>query len=1185
MQVMKEGIKQVAAKSLEFTLQDKYSLESTRSMMTGTQVLARLPILQHQRDQARGLNTAGFISGYRGSPLGSLDQELWKAQPWLEQHNIVFQPGVNEDLAATAVWGSQQIGLFPGAKYDGVFSMWYGKGPGVDRSMDVFKHANAFGTAKHGGVLAVAGDDHACKSSTLPHQSEHMFIGASIPILNPCSVQDILDLGIFGWELSRFSGCWVALKAITENVDAAIPVEIEPNRIEVIIPQGMDMPPEGLNARWPAKPLEQELILNKYRIYAARQFALVNKLNPVVIDSPNARLGIITTGKSYMDVLQALEDLGIDGDKAAEIGLRVYKLGMSWPLEPVATHEFAKGLEEILVVEEKRSIIEDQLTGQLYNWPVDERPRVVGEFDEHHHDLLPNLSELTPAMIARVIASRISRFYQSDAIQQRLDFLQDKERQLARSRNVVVRMPHYCSGCPHNTSTKVPEGSMAFAGIGCHYMATWMDRSTETFTQMGGEGCSWIGQAPFTETKHVFQNLGDGTYFHSGLLAIRATIASGVNITYKILYNDAVAMTGGQPIDGQLSVVEIIYQLRGEGIKRIAVVTDDTKKYSPPLPKFEGLSLDHRDRLPLIQHQFRELTGTTVIIYDQTCAAEKRRRLKRQQEKPEVTRVFINHKVCEGCGDCSVESNCLSLLPKETELGRKRTIDQNACNHDHSCLKGFCPSFVSVVGGELRKTVEVSGGASLAALPQLLSQKLPQLPEPQAASLDTPWNVIITGIGGTGVLTVGSVLAMAAFIEGKGCSTLNQTGLAQKFGAVISHVRIARQQQAIHSVRIPAGDADLLLGCDLVVCASDDALAKLHPQRSHVVANDYQSVTSDFIKDPDYDFPSEAMKASIQKEAGAGQVDFIDATEIARSLLGDSIASNFFLLGYAFQRGLLPVSSDSIEQAIRLNNVAIEMNVSAFQLGRCAVVNYSLLEEHLSQNQSSKNKLTDLDEIIQWRVEFLRDYQSAEYAQSYSDFVAKIRAAEQQVTNATATEDLQFTEAVARYYFKLLSYKDEYEVARLYSEDNFLEELHRQFSGDFKLKFHLAPPLISKTDELTKLPVKGEYGQWILKVFPLLARLKFLRGTAFDVFGYSKERKHERQLIVDYSRAIEQVSSKLDQTNLPTAVEIAQLPETVRGYGHIKQKSMLEFEDKLRQLLDDFHHNQRQVVKIFKRVA
>ncbi len=1164
-------------KLLPVSLQDKYALASTRTLMTGTEALVRLPILQHQRDMAAGLNTACFISGYRGSPLGNLDQKLWQAKPWLDEHGIVFQPGVNEDLAATSVWGSQQVNLFPRAKYEGVFAMWYGKGPGVDRSMDVFKHANAFGTSKHGGVLAVAGDDHACKSSTLPHQSEHMFIGASMPILNPASVQDILDYGVYGWELSRFSGCWIALKAITENVDSSMVVDVDPDRIKVLKPEDIELPPEGLNARWPAKPLEQERILNRYRIYAARQFALANNLNKVVIDSPSARLGIITTGKAYLDVLQALDDLGIDQHQAAAIGLRVFKLGMSWPLEPVATHQFAEGLEEILVVEEKRSIVEDQLTGQLYNWPVSKRPRVVGEFDENHRDLLPNVGELTPAMIARVIAARISKFFQSEIIQERLSFLEAKETQLARSRKIVERAPHFCSGCPHNTSTKVPEGSMAFAGIGCHYMAIWMNRNTETFTQMGGEGCTWIGQAPFTDTKHVFQNLGDGTYFHSGLLAIRATIASGVNITYKILYNGAVAMTGGQPIDGELSVEQMIHQLRSEGVRRIAVVSNEPNKYTNKFPQFPGLTIDHRDQMPAVQSELRELPGTTVIIFDQSCAAEKRRRLKRQKVQAPITRVFINDKVCEGCGDCSVASNCLSLLPKETELGRKRTIDQNACNHDYSCLKGFCPSFVSVVGGELK-----SGAVKRVEQEPI---NLSELPDPVLPSITKPWNVVITGIGGTGVLTVGSVLSMAAHLEGKGCSTLNQSGLAQKFGAVISHVRIAQQQDHIHSVRIPAGDADLLLGCDLVVAASDEALAKLHVDRSHVIANDYESVTSDFIHNPDYEFPATDMKDTLRQEAGNTKVDFINATHIAKSFLGDSIAGNFFLLGYALQKGLLPVSAKAIEQAIILNEVSVEMNISAFKLGRTAVVNYKSLEAQLPKSDQAYQPLCDIDEIVQWRANFLEEYQDKAYAQKYLNFVKQFREALVKLSDITESHDKALSQAVARSYFKLLSYKDEYEVARLYSGREFLNSLREQFSGNFKLKFHLAPPLISRMDKLTKTPVKGVYGQWILKVFPMLARLKFLRGTSFDIFAYTAERKHERTLITVYELAIQQVITGLNEDNFETALEIALMPNMVRGYGHVKEKSMLQFDEDIDRLLQDFHRNQNKVVRLFENVA
>jgi indolepyruvate ferredoxin oxidoreductase len=778
----------------QVSLDDKYALDATRAYMTGIEALVRLPMLQHQRDLGRGLNTAAFISGYRGSPLGGVDQAMWKAKPWLDKHNVHFQPGVNEDLAATAVWGSQQTNLFSGAKYDGVFGMWYGKGPGVDRSMDVIKHANAFGTSRYGGVLAVAGDDHACKSSTLPHQSEHMFIGASMPVLNPANVQEVLDLGVYGWELSRYSGCWVALKAITENMDSAISAEVDAARINIVIPEDFELPADGVHARWPDRPLEQELRLNRYKIYAARAFARANGLNRTVLDSPRPRFGIITTGKAYLDVMQALGDLGISEALAAEIGLRVHKVGMSWPLEPLGTHEFAQGLEEILVVEEKRSIIEDQLTGQLYNWPVSQRPRVFGEFDEEGRDLLPNLGELTPAMVARAIAGRIQRFYQSDSIQERLEFLERKERALAQPREVAERVPHFCSGCPHNTSTRVPEGSRALGGIGCHYMATWMpDRDTFTFSQMGGEGVAWIGQAPFTETRHVFQNLGDGTYFHSGLLAIRAAQAAKVNITYKILYNDAVAMTGGQPIDGELSVEDLLLQVSAEGIRRIALVSDNPGEWQGQFRSLPGYSLHHRDEMDALQRELREYEGVSVIVYQQTCAAEKRRRRKKGKMEDIAQRVFINDAVCEGCGDCSVQSNCLSVLPLETELGRKRKIDQNACNKDFSCVKGFCPSFVTVHGGQLKRSKAASSEGLV----------FDPLPEPRLPELDKPWNTVVTGVGGTGVLTVTALVAMAAHIEGKGCATMNQTGLAQKFGAVVSHVRVSRTQDEIKGQGAP----------------------------------------------------------------------------------------------------------------------------------------------------------------------------------------------------------------------------------------------------------------------------------------------------------------------------------------------------------------------------------------------
>ncbi len=1127
-----------------YRLDSKYALDATCAYMTGIEALVRLPMLQHQRDVERGLNTAGFISGYRGSPLGALDQTLWAAQLFLARHNIKFMPAINEDLGATAVWGSQQVNLFEGARYDGVFAMWYGKGPGVDRSMDAIKHANAFGTSRYGGVLAVCGDDHGAKSSSLPHQSDHMFIAASIPVLAPANVQEVLDLGIFGWELSRYSGCWVALKAITDNMDSAISAQIDPHRVNIVIPDNFELPPDGVHARWPDKPLDQERRLNKYKIYAAREFARVNHLNRIVLDSARPRLGIITAGKSWLDVMQALEDLGIDEQEAGRIGLRVYKVGMSWPLEPVTTHAFARGLEEILVVEEKRSIIEDQLTSQLYNWPVDERPRVIGEFDEQGNDLLPNTGELTPAQIARAIAARIGRFYSSATIEKRLRFLADKERNLSSRGALIERVPHYCSGCPHNTSTQVPEGSHAMGGIGCHYMATWMpDRPTLTFTQMGGEGVTWIGQSFFTDTPHVFQNLGDGTYFHSGILAIRQAVAADVNITFKLLYNDAVAMTGGQPLDGKLSVEQLIQQLLGEGVQRIAVVSDDIAPLKPVVPKRAGMSLDHRRRLDALQRELRETKGVSVLVYVQTCAAEKRRRRKRGELADPPKRVFINAAVCEGCGDCSRISNCLSVLPLETELGRKRQIDQDACNKDYSCVEGFCPSFVTVHGGGLRKPEPVAIRGEEA------------LPEPALPNLERPWNIVVAGVGGTGVLTVSALVAMAAHIEGKGCATMNQTGLAQKFGAVVSHVRIAAKQSDIYAVRIPAGDADLLLGCDLAVAASGEALARVNAERSHAVVNEAPVPTSEFVRNPDAVFPAGAMHAAITAEVGGDvKAHFLDATALARALLGDSIGANLFLLGYAWQRGLVPVGADAIALAIELNGVAVDFNKRAFEWGRRAADDRTTVDALAGQGGEPWQPLQALDEIVADRYRRLVDYQDARYADRYRDLVTRVQAAERPLLQAG--DEPLLSKAVARSLYKLMACKDEYEVARLYSDGEFQRRLTETFSGDYQLQFHMAPPLFARVDPDTGRPRKYALPGWIWPVFGALAKLKWLRNTPFDPFGYGADRRAEKQLISDYEALLDRLLAKLDRSNLALAEELAALPLTIRGFGPVKAAAM-----------------------------
>ncbi len=1145
------------------TLDDKYLLDQGRVYLTGTQALVRLPMIQRQRDLAAGLNTAGFISGYRGSPLGAYDQALWKAKKFLKDKHIFFTPGVNEELAATAVWGSQQVGLFAGAKYDGVFGIWYGKGPGVDRSVDVFKHANAAGASKHGGVLLVAGDDHACKSSTLPHQSEHIFDAAMIPVLYPTSVADVIELGLHGFAMSRYSGCYVALKCISDTVDASASVNLDIDSPKIVLPEDFDLPSAGVHIRWPDVPLEQELRLQHDKIYAALAYSRVNKLNRITVDAKEAKLGIIASGKSYLDTMQALEDLGIDARHAGEIGLRVMKVGMPWPLEPTAVREFAQGLDEILVVEEKRQLIEYQLKEQLYNWRDDVRPRVVGKYDEHgewetHRSewLLPAAGELTPAMIARVIARRIGKFYTSKIVEARLKFIEDKEAALARPRSKVARIPYFCSGCPHNTSTKVPEGSKALAGIGCHYMATWIrPEETMTFTQMGGEGVPWAGIAPFTETKHVFANLGDGTYFHSGLLAIRASVAAKVNITYKILFNDAVAMTGGQPVDGPLNVPQITQQVHAEGVGRIVVVSDEPEKYPAASNFAPGVTVHHRDELDAIQRELRELPGTTIIVYDQTCAAEKRRRRKRGTFPDPQKRVVINDLVCEGCGDCGKKSNCLSVMPVETEFGRKRAIDQSSCNKDFSCVKGFCPSFVTIEGGQLRKKKPVVQEVFMA------------LPEPSLPSLDKPWGILVTGVGGTGVVTIGALLGMAAHLENKGVAVLDMTGLAQKGGSVYTHVRIANAPEDIFAVRIAAGEANALLGCDMIVSTSDEAIAKMQTNLTRGVVNSDVATTGDFTKKPDLHIPVTELEATLKETMAA--VDFVDATGITTALMGDAIFTNPFVMGYGYQKGLIPVSAASINRAIELNGAAVEKNKQAFEWGRRAAVDIAAVTKAAFPvpPKSGNYKLSEsIDEMVTRRKEFLTGYQNAAYAERYAALVKRVTEVESQ----KFADKKALTAAVARYYFKVLAYKDEYEVARLYTDMGFKQKVAEQFDGDYKLTFHLAPPIMSDVDPNSGEPRKKVFGPWMMTAFNVLAKFKGLRGTALDVFGYTDERKSERRLVADYEALVEELLRDTTSANYETAVDLASMPEHIRGFGHVKHAHMVDAKARWAELLAKF---------------
>jgi indolepyruvate ferredoxin oxidoreductase len=1131
---------------LQVGLDDKYRLEAKRIYLSGVQALVRLPMLQRERDRLAGLNTAGFISGYRGSPLGMYDHALWRAKSFLQAQDIAFVPGLNEDLAATAVWGSQQVGLFPGAKVDGVFGIWYGKGPGVDRSTDALKHANAAGSSRHGGVLALAGDDHGCQSSTLAHQSEQIFAAAMMPIINPATLQDYLDLGLLGFALSRFSGCWIGFKAISETVESSASIFSDPSRVKIVLPTDFEMPPGELNIRWPDPPLESERRLFGPKMAAVAAFARANAFDRIVLDGKPARLGIIATGKAYLDLRQALVDLGISDRDAEALGLRIYKVALTWPLEEAGAKRFAEGLQDVLVVEEKRGFIEDQLVRILYNMDAARRPSVVGKRDETGAPLLPSEGELNPTIVASALVARLRRLgHQSPVLEQRLARLEAFEHPaMSRGPAGLQRTPYFCSGCPHNSSTKIPEGSRAMAGIGCHGMALSIpSRRTATITHMGGEGANWIGQAPFTSEPHIFQNLGDGTYTHSGLLALRAAAASGVNITYKILYNDAVAMTGGQPAEGSFDVSQIAHQVWAEGAKRVAIVSDDPGKY-PARGYFpQGATIHHRREMDELQRELREVKGLTVLIYDQTCAAEKRRRRKRGVYPDPPKRVFINDLVCEGCGDCSVASNCVSVQPLDTEFGRKRQIDQSNCNKDFSCVEGFCPSFVTVHGGTLKrlKTSAVDSG-----------QLFADLPLPPARALDAPYSILVTGIGGTGVITIGALLGMAAHLDGKGCSALDFTGLAQKNGAVMSHVRIAPRPEDIATVRIGNGGADLILGCDIVVSTSGAALSRIERGVTRAFVNADLQPTASFVQNPDIDFELGAMQTGLRDAVGERNLEIIDATGIASALMGDSIATNAFMLGLAFQKGTIPLSLEAILRAIEINGAAVEMNKQAFTWGRLAAHDIARVRSVLQFRSRAASPARTLDEIIDIRAALLREYQDAAYALRYLAVVDKVRTAEARI--APASHEL--SEAVAKNLFKLMAYKDEYEVARLYTDGSFAEKLAEKFEGDFNLKFHLAPPILSRRDKATGHLRKRDYGGWMIHALRGLARLKFLRGTAFDPFGYTAERRTERKLIADYLAMIDAHLPALKVEQLPLLARLARIPETIRGYGHIKDASI-----------------------------
>ena len=1161
-------------KALEtVTLDDKYALDYGRAFMSGVQALVKLPMLQRQRDALAGKNTAGFISGYRGSPLGGYDQSLVKAAKYLKAQNIVFQPGVNEELAATALWGTQQLGFAPPGtnKFDGVFGIWYGKGPGVDRTSDVFKHANMAGTTPWGGVIAVAGDDHVSKSSTAAHQSDHIFKACGLPVFFPANVQEILDLGIHAFAMSRFSGVWAGMKTIQEIVESSATAMIDPERVQIVVPTDFDMPPGGVHIRWPDHALEQEARLFDTKWYAALAYIRANRLNYNAIEGPNDRFGIIASGKAYNDTRQALIDLGLDDATCRQIGIRLHKVGVVWPLEAQLTRDFATGLQEILVVEEKRQVIEYQLKEELYNWRADVRPNIYGKFNEVEGDFsggewsMPNPSantllrakaDLSPALIAHAIAQRVKKMGLGADMEARIDaqmaILKAKEQAMhvldLGGVKGADRQPWFCSGCPHNTSTKVPEGSRAMAGIGCHFMATWMDRSTIGFTQMGGEGVPWVGQEPFSNDKHMFANLGDGTYFHSGLLAVRQSIAAGVNITYKILYNDAVAMTGGQQVGERSeghSVVQIAQSMRAEGAVKIVVVTDEPEKYDS-VKLVDGVAVLHRDTLDAVQREFREIKGTTVIIYDQTCATEKRRRRKRGTMVDPAKRVVINELVCEGCGDCGVQSNCISVEPLETEFGRKRQINQSTCNKDISCVKGFCPSFITVEGGQLKKKAKDKA---------LSPFELGPLPEPTAIVLDAAigqvWGIIVAGVGGTGVITIGQLLGMAAHIEGKGIVTQDAAGLAQKGGATWSHVLIGESQKDIRTTRVSMAAADLIIGCDPLVAAGKETMLRMREGRTHVALNSHSTPTAAFVRDGSWQNPADACAAEIAQAVGVDGVGVFNADAASTKLLGDSIYTNPMMLGYAWQKGWIPLGRASLIRAIELNEVQIDNNKAAFEWGRRAAHDWASVEKLLTPAQVLQFKKREtLDTLVARRVEFLTAYQDAAYANSYQAFVHKVRDAEGKLGKTLLAE------SVARYLFKLMAYKDEYEVARLHTDTAFLDKVNAMFEGDFTLNYHLAPPLLAKRNDKGELQ-KKKYGPAMLTGFRYLAKLKGLRGSALDIFGRTEERRTERALIGEYRASIDEVLSRLTADNHALAVEVALLPEKIKGYGHVKERNLV----------------------------
>jgi indolepyruvate ferredoxin oxidoreductase len=1139
----------------DVSLDDKFLLELGQIYLTGIQALVRLAIMQSESDRNVGLNTAGFISGYRGSPLGGLDQQLAQVTNLLKERNIRFLPAVNEELAATSIWGAQQAELAGRGIYDGVFGLWYGKGPGVDRSGDAFRHGNLAGSSKCGGVLVVMGDDHTAESSTTVHQSEYALVNVLMPVLNPAGVREVIEFGLYGWALSRFSGCWVGLKCVHDTIESSSSIAISPELSQVILPDDFELPADGLNIRSNDDFLEQEWRLHNRKLPAAQAFVRANKIDRVMMGGSDAHTGVVTTGKSYLDVRRAFLELGVDERKAQQLGLRLYKVGMSWPLEPQGVIDFAKGLEQIIVIEEKRGLIEEQLKAILYG--TSSTPTVVGKTDERGATLFGVAGRLEASKIALQLSSRLREAEIDNELRSRIQRIKQICEETERFSPAMVRTAYFCAGCPHNTSTVVPEGSRGLAGIGCHFMAQWMDRSTTGFTQMGGEGAGWVGESAFSKDQHVFQNIGDGTYFHSGLLAVRAAIAAGTNITFKILYNDAVAMTGGQPMDGPLDVPQITRQVHAEGVNQVVVVTDEPGKYPRNANWAPDVRVRHRDEISLVQEELRRVSGTSVLVYDQTCAAEKRRRRRRGSMPLPQRRIWIHEDVCEGCGDCGIQSNCVAIVPIETPLGRKRAVDQSACNMDYSCVEGFCPSFVSVIGGELRREPRKR------EIQPLLNSLLL---EPDPSPIVGNYSIVLTGVGGTGVVTVGALLGMAAHLAGKGCSVLDMAGLAQKGGAVTSHIILAETPEAVTATHVADGGADLLLGCDVVTAAAIPTLRKLQSS-TLVIINTHQMMTGDFTRERDAVFPLGELLQSLKTRVN-GKIYELDASKAAAEAFSDSIAANLLMLGFAYQLGGLPLPSQAIERAIEVNGRAIEMNLSAFRLGRVAAARPDDFQRIFDPDDfRAVADDESLAGIVERGVTFLASYQDSRYGNNYRKLVERVATAEATVGATTDT----LARTVARVYWKLLAYKDEYEVARLFVSNDFREKLAKSFEPGYQLRFHLAPPIFSKIDPVTQRPVKREFGPWMMSAFRILAAFKRFRGTRFDPFGRSADRKLERQLIREYESTIEVVLDGLRLDNLEIAIEIAALPLDIRGYGPVKAAAAKVAEGKEATLLKKFN--------------